>query len=836
MVSHSGNLISTYYHHVGEAQANLSAAEIVSVDSSNNAQYDLILRNSATPLTAETLTNANVNTWAASSLLSLRQSTSSVNSANLTVGNLRATSLNVASGELYADGNVSLMGLVTTIANPVASGNLDMQNNHVLNANTVAGGRTAPSRVRFRNDGTSQIFLEGWSGTAWQNNFQVSNTGVASNRAFTASSLTVNGNLVCNGASTTFLLIPNSNVRISSRQAEFGNTSSNTEVTVYGNVDVKGNIQATGNLGVTGLATLGNLFVNETANVNHLVIRGNAIGDGVTSTVADGSSALVTSNGVYQFIASANFPLSTNATLTEPNQPNITSLGTLEALSVNGTATVGNVSATNGNVSARNLEGNTLTVSGNVSAGNVSVGNLRLSADGVAKLDNWIVRSFQKTLPTTAQEAVEICTITQGISGYTAELSIVQTSPTVVTPFRLYKFTGVYNSTGTEWRRLVPLNASTAPNVGWGTEIRINTTVTTIRLVRLGGTQTGNIECTLAICQSRAHPVTIADSVGTASSVTLSSTPYENTLVAQVRGNVGINTDNPGHTLDVNGALNVAGNSTQNAVRANAVSILSTTGNNAVLTQGTHIGYDTQSGGGTSDFMNKCASTDGGFRFYRSTGTGTASEYSTNTLLASLTTPGLSVAGIGEFNRVSALQNILNSTTLQQGAHIAWNYTLGVGETDFINKSGGGTGGFRFYNTTGSGSSFDTDRTLMAEITPSGFQVLGQYPIQFKKFSNITPASLDVDTGYTHADWHPSISQFAFVNGDIQESGTFDIVRAHFFKKTTSSNWFLLADFVTHNENDNPYLVCMFVHKSLTGQTPNDQTLRITTDGNQAWS
>lgn len=42
--------------------------------------------------------------------------------------------------------------------------------------------------------------------------------------------------------------------------------------------------------------------------------------------------------------------------------------------------------------------------------------------------------------------------------------------------------------------------------------------------------------------------------------------------------------------------------------------------------------------------------------------------------------------------------------TASQGAYLGWNTTNGIGETDFINNEGGGTGGFSFINTPSSGS------------------------------------------------------------------------------------------------------------------------------------
>ena len=44
VASASGNVIRKTYHHVSGASANTSAAEVVSLDGSNNAQYDLLMR------------------------------------------------------------------------------------------------------------------------------------------------------------------------------------------------------------------------------------------------------------------------------------------------------------------------------------------------------------------------------------------------------------------------------------------------------------------------------------------------------------------------------------------------------------------------------------------------------------------------------------------------------------------------------------------------------------------------------------------------------------------------------------------------------------------------
>ncbi len=122
----------------------------------------------------------------------------------------------------------------------VNSGNLRMQNNEILHAATLHGGMTGPARLRFRDDGTPQVFTEGWTGSAWQTNFQVSNQSVQSLRQFVAQNdAQFLSNVSVTGGATTTVQIPNANVIIAGKQATFGNVSSATDVTVYGNLDIK---------------------------------------------------------------------------------------------------------------------------------------------------------------------------------------------------------------------------------------------------------------------------------------------------------------------------------------------------------------------------------------------------------------------------------------------------------------------------------------------------------------------------------------------------------------------------------------------------------------------
>eukprot|EP00952_Eustigmatos_sp_NYUAD-ZCMA_P013814 54451-Eustigmatos_ZCMA.PRE.2 len=61
-----------------------------------------------------------------------------------------------------------------------------------------------------------------------------------------------------------------------------------------------------------------------------------------------------------------------------------------------------------------------------------------------------------------------------------------------------------------------------------------------------------------------------------------------------------------------------------------------------------------------------------------------------------------------------------SSSTLRQGATYSWNgFNGSTGESDWINKSGGGNGGHFFYNSTGDNSSFSTGQTLISRMPSS---------------------------------------------------------------------------------------------------------------------
>jgi len=88
----------------------------------------------------------------------------------------------------------------------------------------------------------------------------------------------------------------------------------------------------------------------------------------------------------------------------------------------------------------------------------------------------------------------------------------------------------------------------------------------------------------------------------------------------------------------------------------------------------------------------------------------------------SLNCGSIYVNGGGSGMYFTMASGLSNSTVLRQGNHWSWNTFNGsTGEMDIVCKSGGGTGGIYFWNSTGDNSTFSTGQTLMARMTTSGF-------------------------------------------------------------------------------------------------------------------
>jgi len=64
-VAPSSNIIHKLYNHVSGNTANVSAADVVSIDANNQGQWDLMLSTTTNRLNANTITTANTAAWSA---------------------------------------------------------------------------------------------------------------------------------------------------------------------------------------------------------------------------------------------------------------------------------------------------------------------------------------------------------------------------------------------------------------------------------------------------------------------------------------------------------------------------------------------------------------------------------------------------------------------------------------------------------------------------------------------------------------------------------------------------------------------------------------------------
>jgi hypothetical protein len=191
-----------------------------------------------------------------------------------------------------------------------------------------------------------------------------------------------------------------------------------------------------------------------------------------------------------------------------------------------------------------------------------------VGADGVAKLDNCIIRSFSRDLGTNINDSVEVCRITgNGGLAYVAELSVVQGEDNdgaqalngAGSLAKHYRFVVSYSTMTDGWRRLVPLQNDFHDS--FILEINHSQSSTLLRLVRINsGMFFYNFECTLTLRQSRnSAAVTITPLSAESTGVTPSTVLFQNSRISQTNDRVGINTDNPAFPLDVVGNTRITG-------------------------------------------------------------------------------------------------------------------------------------------------------------------------------------------------------------------------------------------------------------------------------------
>jgi len=223
------------------------------------------------------------------------------------------------------------------------------------------------------------------------------------------------------------------------------------------------------------------------------------------------------------------------------------------------------------------------------------------------------------------------------------------------------------------WHRLLPITSTSAQDIG--VDINVNASTTTLRLVRLSGSVTSKIECVLTVYQPQSvSPVTISNAtLTTTSAVVADPILYESTRITQVEGRLGIGTSDPTSTLTVAGTTSATSFFTTNEIVGDNLGIQtqgSGLGNGTPLKKGAYMSWN-HDGTGRTEFVSKRGSGPGGFNFIISNGSGTDLSNGKQ-LVATLRSTGMSCS---RFSAPGAIVGSLFGTgmdaTLAQGVTIS---------------------------------------------------------------------------------------------------------------------------------------------------------------------
>jgi hypothetical protein len=282
------------------------------------------------------------------------------------------TSLNT-SGSVSAAGNVTgnnftFNGNGNILGNLNVQGNITFIGSNVIVTNDLyielANNQSTLANVNgaglvVGNTGTASLVT--WTYSAGANAWQ-SNVGIVSSGAISAVGNVTGQYLIGNGAFITGS-IGNGSSNVNGANGSFSGSVSAGSVSTSGNVTAAG-ISASGTVTASSLTgtitTASQTNITSVGTLTALSVSGNATAGNISATNITG-------------------------TLATASQPNITSVGTLTSLAVTGNATAGNISATNitgtlATASQPNITSvgtlTALSVSGNATAGNISATNI----------------------------------------------------------------------------------------------------------------------------------------------------------------------------------------------------------------------------------------------------------------------------------------------------------------------------------------------------------------------------------------------------------------------------------------------------------------------------
>ena len=525
-VAPSANIIRKLYHHVTGNTANLSAADVVSVDGSGQGQWDLMLSTAANRLNANTITTGNMTTLSANSIISVRQATTTIRSTNVIVGNLTVTgtlsSNSPSITELGTLSSLDISGLTST-------------------TNLSVSGISDFDATIFKKT----VRTLGASFGSFSEICDIDSPAI--------NSYTVELDIVDTILSKKYLFVVSPSTT----------TSGNFQrlLPLYATEEANIHVEMSLVSGSTAHARLRLVRTTGAASSVHCHFKISYMKSTALDFIElDGAGTVTPVSAIYTNTALTQVRGRVGINTSAPSVP----LDVVGAANVSGNVTAAHVSATS-------LSG-ILSTAAQPSI--TSVGTLTGLTAASALLANQTFRNLSKTLSSVHNAFSLICEIA-GSNAYSFDLTIAQAvSGSSIS--KVYTGTMQFNSTSDNWRRLVPLSSSgPSSSKDYAVDIKVANSSAQLRLVRTDTTGTApedGFSCSLYIRNSN-FPVTVTDLVTVGTGAT-SVGVYKNTLITQVDGRVGVGNDNPTAPLDVTGNINM---STGSLLLMNNTPVLSAT-------------------------------------------------------------------------------------------------------------------------------------------------------------------------------------------------------------------------------------------------------------------
>ena len=288
---------------------------------------------STTTISNVTIANGNVSTG-----------NTSITSNTITTGNTSITSNTISTGNTTITSNSVTTGNTTVSDTGIVAGNTSITDNSITTGNTsITSNSITTGNTSLTETGLTTGNTVITSNTIATGNTSITDTGLTTgNTSITSNSITTgNTTLTSNAVST-------GNTTLSETGLTTGNTTITSNTISTGNTVITSNAITTGNTSITSnTVSVGNTTVTETQVVTETVSANTFSGNGYSLTS-------INSANITGIVANANYA-SYAGNITISSQPNITSVGTLENLTVSGNATIAGNFTVSGNTSYINV-------------------------------------------------------------------------------------------------------------------------------------------------------------------------------------------------------------------------------------------------------------------------------------------------------------------------------------------------------------------------------------------------------------------------------------------------------------------------------------------------